>query len=84
MVILRASQEFMHESRQKYPEAIKKLGHLFGVPTADVEEEEEEEDLAGADAASKKRAKRDEKNLPAQKQAKLVFFSLAKSAAKQQ
>ena len=50
----------------------------------DVEEEEEVEDLAGADAASKKRAKRDEKNLPAQKQAKLVFFSLAKSAAKQQ
>ena len=29
-----------------------------------------EEDLVGADAAAKKRAKRDEKNLPAQKQAK--------------
>ena len=54
MVILRANQEFMRESHQKYPEAIKKLGHLFGVPTVDVEEEEEEEDLAGADAAAKK------------------------------
>ena len=82
MVILRANQEFMRESRQKYPEDIKKPGHLFGVPTVDVEEEEEE-DLAGADAAAKKRARRDEKYLPAQRQAKLGFFSLAKSAANQ-
>ena len=81
MVILRANQEFMCESRKKYPEAIKKLGHLFGVPTVDVEEEEEEGDLAGADASAKKRAKRDTEKLPAQKQAKLSVFSLVKSAA---
>jgi hypothetical protein len=73
MVILRANQEFMRQSRKKYPEAIKKLGHLFGVPTVDVEVEEEEEDLAGADASAKKRAKLDKENLPAQKQAKLRF-----------
>ena len=84
MVILRANQEFMRQSRKKYPEAIKKLGHLFGVPTVDVEVEEEEEDLAGADASAKKRAKLDKENLPDQKQAKLSCFSLAKSAANKQ
>ena len=35
-------------------------------------------------AVGKQQAKRDEKNLPAQKQARSVFFSLAKSAANQQ
>ena len=77
MVILRANQDFMRASRRKYPVAIKKLGHLFGQPAVDLH------DLEG-DVSSKKRAKRDKKNGPAQKQAKLAFTSLANDAAKPQ
>ena len=77
MVILRAYQDFMLASRHRYPAAIQKLGHLFGQPAVDLH------DLEGG-AFSKKRAKRDEKNGPAQKQAKLSFASLANNAAKPQ
>jgi hypothetical protein len=77
MVILRANQDFMRASRCKYPVAIKKLGHLFGQPAVDLH------NLEG-DASSKKRARRNEKNGPAQKQAKLAFASLANDAAKPQ
>ena len=40
-------------------------------------------DLEG-DASSNKRAKREDKNMPKQKQAKLAFASLANDAAKPQ
>ena len=77
MVILRANQDFMCASRHKYPAAIQKLGHLFSQPAVDLR------DLEG-DASSKKRAKRDEKNGLAHKQAKLAFTSLANDTAKPQ
>ena len=76
MVILRANQDFMCASRHEYPPATQKLGHLFGQPAVDLR------NLEG-DASSKKR-KRDEKNMPKQKQAKLAFARLANDAAKPQ
>ena len=77
MVILRANKDFIRALREKYPAAIQKLGHHFGKPAVGLH------DLEG-DASSKKRAKRDEKNGSAQKQAKLAFTSLAKDAARPQ
>ena len=67
----------MRASRHKFPAAIQKLSHLCGQPAVDLQ------NLEG-DASSKKRANRDEKNGPAQKQAKLAFASLANDAAKPQ
>ena len=77
MVILRAHQDFMRASCHKYPAAIQKLGHLFGQPAVNFHDFE-------GDASSKKRAKRDEKNGPAQKQARLAFTRLANDAVKPQ